>query len=264
MAPEPEAIIDSHLHIWDRSRFPYHWILPGSALDRDVLPETLRLCLYPHQIAGGVLVEASNTPAETPWLLEVAQAFGPDWGVIGWVDTATPHAPNDIRALAHHQAFRGIRLNLMHTTRPAAAALHALADHNCVLEVLIDWRTPEALWSIIEQHPQLVIVIDHFGGPTPTDDTLLLWQQTMSRLAACDNVVLKISSFGPDTPLAVLIDLAACLFGTQRLVFGSNWPIISDYHGMLKQLHQVLVQHSQAVRAALLAQNAARIYRLGG
>src|SRR5438552_19097206 len=80
-------IIDSHQHFWQVGRFEYPWMSPDlGVLYRDYLPETLDPILKEHRVAKTILIQASNSLAETDWLLRLANQHQFIAGVVGWVD----------------------------------------------------------------------------------------------------------------------------------------------------------------------------------
>jgi L-fuconolactonase len=114
-------IIDSHLHIWQRSRFAYHWLEVGSALDRDFRLEDIRREMAALNVVGGLLMEATNTPEEIPWLLAICEADPRCLGVIGWIHLEEADASEqtiDLRSISTLKACAstGWPLALRHTT----------------------------------------------------------------------------------------------------------------------------------------------------
>jgi L-fuconolactonase len=80
-------IIDSHQHFWQVGRFDYPWMSSDvEVLYQDYLPPTLSPKLKQNGVAKTVLVQASNSVAESRWLLSLADAYPFIAGVVGWVD----------------------------------------------------------------------------------------------------------------------------------------------------------------------------------
>ena len=72
-------------------------------------PADLEPYLATNKIDGTVVVQATDTEAETEYLLSLADKF--DWilGVVGWVDMEKSTAPAQIAEFAEHPKFVGIR-----------------------------------------------------------------------------------------------------------------------------------------------------------
>src|SRR5215467_275105 len=95
-------MIDSHQHFWQLGRFEYPWMT--EALSRDYLPADLAPILKQNSITQTILVQASNTVAESRWLLELADANNFIAGVVGWVDLTS----SQIDHLTHPK-LKGLR-----------------------------------------------------------------------------------------------------------------------------------------------------------
>ena len=77
-------MIDSHQHFWQLGRFDYPWMSKDlGVLYRDYLPADLAPILQQHHITKTVLVQASNSLAESRWLLDLAESHDFIAGVVG-------------------------------------------------------------------------------------------------------------------------------------------------------------------------------------
>src|SRR6185295_4697248 len=94
-------MIDSHQHFWQVGRFDYPWMSPElGVLYRDYLPAHLEPILQRCEVAKTILVQASNSLAETNWLLSLADSHPFIAGVVGWVDLAGTAIEQDLEVLA--------------------------------------------------------------------------------------------------------------------------------------------------------------------
>src|SRR6185437_2705082 len=88
-------MIDSHQHFWQVGRFDYPWMSSDlGILYRDYLPHDLAPIIQNNRT---VLVQASNSVAESRWLLDLANTNNFIAGVVGWVDLTS----SQIDHLAH-------------------------------------------------------------------------------------------------------------------------------------------------------------------
>ena len=79
-----QMLIDSHQHFWQLGRFDYPWMKSdNSILYRDYLPAQLEPLLRENGVEKTVLVQASNSVAESRWLLQLADenSFIAAWSV---------------------------------------------------------------------------------------------------------------------------------------------------------------------------------------
>lgn len=113
--------------------------------------------------------------------------------------------------------------------------------------------------------PDTVIVLNHAGLPLAPE--LSAWRAAMARLAACPNVVVKISGLGNLAAGAKReVTLAAIeLFGVRRAMFASNYPVDSlreSFDTIYGGFDAATRDFSPAERASLFHDNAFRIYRM--
>src|SRR2546423_4829933 len=103
-------MIDSHQHFWQVGRFDYPWMSSDlGVLYRDYLPHDLSPLLEQNGINQTVLVQASNSVAESRWLLELADANSFIAGVVGWVDLMSADVDAQLREFIGHPKFKGAR-----------------------------------------------------------------------------------------------------------------------------------------------------------
>ena len=272
-------IIDAHQHFWDPARGDYAWLKPDNPIHRIFSTADLRPLLTETGVDATILVQAAPTPAETDYMLEIARNTPWILGVVGWVDLEAPDACDAIRRRAGDPLFLGVRPMLQDLTDPnwilqpkLAPALTAIAAEGLVFDALILSHQVGAITELAGRHPQLSFVLDHAAKPRLGDaDAMAQWAQAMEGLAARPNVVCKISGLltevqpggGRDDvvrAIAILFDL----FGPARLLWGSDWPVLTlaggyqDWFELAREA--VAAKDSSAVRAAMGA-NALRIYR---
>src|SRR5687767_4214195 len=100
-------MIDSHQHFWQVGRFNYPWMTRDlGVLYRDYLPDDLAPTLSRNGIEKTVLVQASNSIAESRWLLSLADENDFIAGVVGWVDLMSPDIDTQLVELTTHPKFK--------------------------------------------------------------------------------------------------------------------------------------------------------------
>jgi L-fuconolactonase len=123
-----------------------------------------------------------------------------------------------------------------------------------------------------ERYPALRMVLDHLAHP-PLDGTDTgEWRTLIAAAASNPLVCAKVSGLYPPRPhwtaddLAEVAEFATGLFGPERLMFGSDWPVAELSGGYAKvrtELARLFAQLSPASRDAVLGGTAARFYALG-
>lgn len=284
------AVTDTHLHLWDLAESSYAWLAGAAApLRRTVSFEDVRADLERLGVTRVVLVQADDTIADTAHLQRTARAIeaGPDGGasaivradVVGWLPLMDPAAVRE--ALADPQRtdhLVGVR-HLVHDEpdpgfldRPEVAqSLNLLAAAGLPLDVPDAFpRHMEQVERVARRHPDLTVVLDHLGKPPLGDAAAMpLWDAQLERIAACPNVVAKVSGLATsgNGDFAVAADRALALFGADRLMVGSDWPIAPTHldlgSGFAPLLAHVRTWAASDV-AAVTRGTAARIYRRPG
>jgi len=281
--------LDAHCHFWDPGRGDYHWLDAGPAAF-----DPLRRAFTPADLAalngGGdvVAVQAAETVAETRFLLDLAAESPQVLGVVGWVDLADPASAAMLHTLAANPKFRGVRPMLQDlpeddwiARRASGRVVRTLLDLGLGFDALVLSRHLPALLSFAQAWPGLSIVIDHCAKPQLAAASVLPadWRAGMTAMAALGGAHCKISGLLTELPpdlrrpdrairaLRPVVDLMLDLFGPSRLMWGSDWPVLTlaAGHGAWRELTDELLAGLGAdERADILGGTARRFYGLGG
>ncbi len=273
-------IVDAHHHVWRLARGDYGWLTPDLPIYRDYGLEDLRPLLG--DINATVLVQAAPTDAETQFLLETAAASaGVVRGVVGWTDFAAPDAPERIAALAAGAPpLKGLRPMLQDTAetewilRPEVApALRAMVGASLRFDALIKPRHLSTILRLCERYPDLAIVIDHGAKPDIAGGVFEPWASEIATVAretdACCKVSGLVTEAAPDWRLDDLrryVDHLLEIFGSGRLMWGSDWPVVNLAGGYARWRTasvELLRGLSAGERDAVLGGTAAAFYELG-
>jgi len=279
------VIIDAHHHLWLRSRGDYHWLdsrtNPALApIERDYLLEDYRPLATASGVAGSVLVQAAQSVAETRWLLAQAHAGrGLILGVVGWIDMAALNAPHVLGALAQDRFLRSIRPMLQDIPDPGwvlepqlDAAFRALIDLGLAFDVLIRPAHLRNALTLLTRYPQLRAIVDHCAKPDIARGMWQPWADGMRRIALETQAWCKLSGLATEAgpgwkaeDLKPYVEHVLEWFGPQRVVWGSDWPVMTlntDYLGWLTVTQRLIASLSPADQSAIMGENAARFYRL--
>ncbi|MFT4148870.1 MAG: amidohydrolase family protein [Paracoccaceae bacterium] len=275
-------MIDAHQHFWSLSRGDYSW--PNDSVEpifRDFCPDDLSPLLQRAGVSRTILVQATDTVAETEWLLELPRTFPAVAGVVGWVDLSAPDAIVMIDRLRADPLLKGLRpmlQNIQETDwilRPEVApSLAHMERVGLRFDALIQPRHLPSILALAGRYPDLPIVIDHLAKPrmgagiTPDD----AWANGMRTLAARPNVWCKLSGMiteiGPGWQPEDLAPFAALVldaFGPSRCMFGSDWPVVTlagSYQGWMDMAQTLTARFSAAEKERVFATSAAEFYGL--
>lgn len=268
-------MIDAHVHLWRPGRNDCTWPGPDlPALHRDVLPEELWAEIGPTGVSRVVLVQSQESELDTGWLLDLAHAEDRIAGVIGWSHLTAQDAAKRIDRAAARGKLLGIRPMVQDRAEdwyddPALdPALAYLARRGLVLEALVRPRHLAALARCAERHPDLRLIIDHAAKPA-MGESGMFWEEAMKRLAGLPQVACKLSGLVTElaedgTPAMVLPTIAKIrdLFGPERLIWGSDWPVVTLRQSYRDWLALAQSAIPSAEHAAVFGGNACRIYGL--
>jgi L-fuconolactonase len=264
--------------VWTLSRGDYGWLTPELVpIYRDFRLPDLAPHLAAAAIEGTILVQAAPTEAETMFLLDIAESAELVRGVVGWTDFNAPDGAARIDALAARNLLVGLRPMVQDIADddwllgPALTPLlAAMAGAGLIFDALVLPRHLPKLLEVIGRHPDLTFVLDHCGKPQLASGEIAVWQRDVALLAEHPNIVCKLSGLvteaSPDWQIADLrqaVDHVRACFGPQRLLWGSDWPVVNLAGGYAKWFaaaETLLADLSPDEKADIFGGNAARIY----
>lgn len=271
-------MIDAHQHFWRLDRGDYGWLTPSlGAIHRDFVPADLAPILARHGIAQTILVQAAPNLAETHWLLDLAHRTPFVAGVVGWVDFDAGDAPEAIETLSRDRRMVGVRPMVQDIADDDwllraghVPAFEAILAHDLAFDALVLPRHLPRLARVVERHPGLRVVVDHGAKPRIRDREIDAWRAALAEVAAHPGVACKLSGLlteaRPDdgaAEVAPWIDALLGLFGADRLIWGSDWPVVNlagGYDRWRDLSLAALDPLTAPQRDAVLGGNAERIY----
>ena len=273
--------IDSHQHFWSLQRGDYDWLTPElEKLYRDFLPTELQPMLKAAGVERTILVQAATTVAETEYLLSLASKHDFIAGVVGWVDMDDPDAALlDLDRLHNNPWFLGVRPMIQDIADPdwmlrddLTPIFEQMIELNLRFDALVLPAHLENLRQLLQRHPQLQCVVDHAAKPAIATASWQPWADNMAVLAAGTNCYCKLSGLlteagartDDDSLQPYVAHLLQC-FGAQRLMWGSDWPVLtlaSDYSAWLQQSERLLQHLPDAEQAAIFGGTAKTFYGL--
>jgi L-fuconolactonase len=275
-------IIDAHQHFWRLDRFDYEWLnAPQLAkIKRDYLPLDLQPLLEQVGVRKSIFVQTQHNIAETDWVLALAHEYDFLAGVVGWVDLASEDCERQVEQFKDQPLFVGVR-HVTHdepdddfiVREDSLRGLRVLEKHRVPFDLLFYPRHLKHVPTIVEHCPNLPLVIDHLAKPNIKDRVLQPWLDDLRQAASFPNVYCKLSGMVTEanwtnwTPadLRPYIDHALELFGPERCMFGSDWPVCElagTYQEVFQALAENVAELSSSEQAAIFGQTAVRFYGL--
>jgi len=234
-------MIDAHHHFWQLGRYDYVWMSPDlQGLQRDFGPDDLQPILSSHNINRSVLVQTLSSDKETRWFLELANQYEFIAGVVGWVDLTDPHVGDQLDELSNSPKFLGVRHQVHDEPDPdwlgrgdVWHGLRELERRSLTYDLLIRPSHLEISRRVAKKFPDLRFVVDHIAKPEIATHGWKDWAVGIAALAACPNVACKLSGMITEADwvdwqpadLTPYIQHILEHFGTERVMFGSDWPV---------------------------------------
>jgi predicted TIM-barrel fold metal-dependent hydrolase len=291
-------MIDSHFHIWRQADLP--WLMgpmqprifgPYESIRRDYPVSEFMLDSAAGEVAGAVYVQANWAPDcalyEVAFVAEASRRSGFPINIVAYADMLVDDVRPQLDALAKEPTLRGVRMQLHWHENP----LYRFASEpdlarNKLLQKNIS-RLRDFGWSfdlqvfagqmtgaaeLAEACPDVTFVLQHAGMLEDlSPQGLEHWRSGMALLAKRPNIVSKLSGLGTfirrndPAHIAIVVRETVALFGANRCLFGSNFPIekLWTSYGDLIGAHRAAINHlSSADQAAILGGTAKRVYRL--
>lgn len=273
--------IDAHQHFWSYSAAEYPWIGKGmERLAHDHLPADLAPLAAAEGIGGSVAVQARQSLEESRWLLELSDANPLIRGVVGWVDLRSTHVEDQLREVAEHPKFVGVRHVVQDEPDPrfllGDSFLHGirkLATFGLTYDLLLYPQQLPAAAEFVGRFPEQPFVLDHLAKPRIKAGELDPWRQDLKALAAHGHVLCKLSGLVTEAAwqgwqradFTPYLEVALETFGPKRLMIGSDWPVCTlaaGYPDTIGIVREFLAPLAAAEREAIEGGNAARFYSL--
>jgi L-fuconolactonase len=273
--------IDAHQHFWDLDLLSYPWMPPApSALRRNFLPADLRQKLERNRFDGSVVVQATTQPEEAGWLLDLADANDFVLGVVAWADLTSAGLGRVLDDLQKRAKFKGIR----HPVHDEAddrwllrsdviEGLRELQRRGIPYDLLLRPQHLAILPELVDRAPDLPMVIDHIAKPLIASHVMEEWASDMERIAEIPHMHVKLSGMITEADwanwkaedLKPYVQHVLRLFGPDRLMFGSDWPVCllaGSWKEVLAAFTQGIGAQPMELRSKLLGETAEKFYRL--
>ena len=291
-------IVDGHHHIWRQADLPW---LTGPMQPRIFGPyEPIRrdypIREYLDDTASTGVVRSAyvqtnwapeNFEQEAAWVQQTADEHGWPHAIVAYADMSVEDVRPQLDRLIRHKLVRGVRMQLhwhenplyRFAARPDLCAdpvirrnVARLGEYDLSFDLQVfAGQMPDAA-ELAAACPQVTFILQHAGmleDISPEGRTV--WRGGMMRLAACPNVVSKLSGLGtfihrndPAHIAGVLKDTVA-LFGAERCLFGSNFPIEklwTSYRELVDAFITAAAPLRPEQRDAIFRDTAMRVYRI--
>lgn len=274
--------IDAHHHLWNYDPVEYDWIDDSMAiLKKDFLIKDLEKTLHHNGFSSSIVVQARQSMEETLWLLTLAEQTNLIKGVVGWIDLKSDTLAQQLDELAKYKKLVGFRHVIQGENDPAfmqnpdfIRGLQMLADRGYCYDLLVFAHQLPAAAEMLAQIPNLHVVIDHIAKPDiKSRSDFDTWQQNMALLAHNAKCYCKLSGMVTEADwlnwhsddFHPFMQTVLDLFGQDRIMFGSDWPVClvaADYDQVKSLVLDFINVQAPDAKELILGQNAHKFYQL--
>jgi L-fuconolactonase len=273
--------IDSHQHFWKYHPVKDAWISDEmKVIQRDFLPADLEPILKENQFEGCVAVQADQSEEETLFLLNLAQDNDFIKGVVGWVDLRAKNIEERLKYFSKYEKLKGFR----HIVQAEADldfmlgeefqnGISKLAEYDFTYDILIFPKQLENAAKLVAKFPEQKFVIDHLAKPDFKSKNFNEWEAGIRAIAQFPNVMCKVSGLVTEADwnnwtqqdFTHCLDVVTEVFGIERLMFGSDWPVsllAASYAEACEIVEDYFSKFSKADQDKFWSSNAIHFYHL--
>ena len=269
--------MDAHQHFWQYDPQKYSWVPEG--IQRNFSPMDLEPLLRQNGFEGCIAVQADQSEEETVKLLEMANTYSYIKGVVGWVDLTAENVEEGLELYSRDPAFKGVRHTIWDEkgefmTHPHfQRGIATLGKFDLTYDILaFDYQLENAV-ELVKAFPDQPFVLDHMGKPKVSEGMSEVWKKNIIELGNSGKVYCKISGLVTKvsdpawntSDLFPFLEVVTAAFGTDRLMFGSDWPVCisaATYEEVLKVVEEFYRDFSEEEKGKILGGNATRFYNL--
>ena len=273
--------IDAHQHFWQFDPVRDSWINEEMAvIQQDFLPADLKPLLQQNNIDGTVVVQSDQSEKENAFQLDNAANTDLIKGIVGWVDLQAAAVEDRLAYYSAYKIMKGFRHVLQGETDRALmlkpAFMHGiskLGQFGFTYDILIFPDQLRYVPALVQAFPNQKFVIDHIAKPTIKEQKIPDWKKDIQALAGYENLYCKISGMVTEAnwkdweqkDFTPYLDTVVETFGTNRIMFGSDWPVClvaASYQQMLAIVTDYFSSFTENEQAQFFGLNAIEFYNL--
>ncbi|WP_407157620.1 amidohydrolase family protein [Bradyrhizobium sp. STM 3557] len=292
------GIVDAHHHIWRQADLP--WLIgpmqprifgPYAPIRRDYTIDEYLGDLARSGVTRSVYVQTNwareRFEDEAAWVQRTAHERGWPHAIVAYADISVGDVRPQLDRLKRYSLVRGVRMQLhwhpnplyRFASRPDLCDdpviqrnVAHLADYGFSFDLQVFAPQMPGAARLADACPRVTFILQHAGMLEDlSPEGRAAWRAGMAKLAARPNVVSKLSGLGTfihrndPAHIADIVAGTVALFGAERCLFGSNFPIEklwTSYRALVDTFRAAAAPLGTQERDALFRTTASRVYRL--
>jgi L-fuconolactonase len=249
-------------------------------IQKDFFPEDLQVELRQNDFDGCVAVQSDQSEAENHFHFQNAEKFDFIKGIVGWVDLQSKTVEERLKYYSQVKKIKGFRHVLQGEPQrdlmlqPAFMnGVSLLKKYNYTYDILIFKDQLQYIPKFVSAFPDQPFIIDHIAKPDIKNREIDRWEKDIRQLAPFENLYCKISGMVTEADwknwkkedFKPYLDVVVETFGTDRIMFGSDWPVClvaASYSEMLGIVEDYFSTFSKDEQENIFGLNAIRFYNL--
>ena len=297
-------IVDAHHHLWDLNNADtkYSWLMvtEGEAFfgDYAAIRKSYLLEDYIEDAKNQNIIKSVHVQAEhdddkpvneTAWLQNLADTHSSKLpnAIVAFADFSKNNVSEILDAHQEYKNTRGIR-QILSYNKDEPKYSHATEDfmknstwvenfkhirnRNLSFDIQIYKHQMEDAVNLANKYNDVLFILNHTGEPCyQSKEYIESWEQNMTKLAKCENVVAKISGLGMFDPqwtinsTRIFVEKTIQTFGIERCMFASNFPvdkIFNSFDTYWNSFKEITKNYSENDKRLLFSSNAEKYYRI--
>ena len=268
--------IDAEVHFWKYNKLRGNlYIRNNKILNQDYLPEQITQNLHRNGMDGCIAVVFDDEEVETRFLSELAKTHPEVCAVIGWLNLYDPKAADKIKEFQEYTYIRGYRIGFENNQEPVAGVMELLRENQYSLDFTVrHGMNTNSIDQWLNTYPDQQFILQQGGSPETDQAPATAWKNQIRALAKNKNLSCKLAglltagsnlkSWSP-TDFYPFLDILFESFGTERLLFASDWPflLLAGIYVQWKSLiEKYMEKYLPEDREKIFGENARRLYRI--
>ena len=234
-------MINAHVHFWKYNPIKDAWITDEMGLlQRNFFPQDLQPVLHENGVTGIIAVQADQSENETDFLLQLADKNPFIKGIVGWVDLQNKNLEDKLLHWSEYPVVKGFRHIVQAESdgflrkEAFVNGIRLLKNFDFTYDILIYPNQLREAIQFVNKFPNQKFILDHCAKPCIRDQKINEWKIEIKEIAKNENVYCKVSGLVTEAKwnewktedLYPYLDVVFESFGTDRILFGSDWPVM--------------------------------------